>query len=57
MSSVSVPLRQRIFDMVESGVHENAHIIPSTRLDSDGLVNEAALGKGFAGQGDRYRPG
>ena len=39
----NLPVWQAVLDVVEGRVDKNAAIVPSTRLDADGLVDEAAL--------------
>ena len=38
--------------MVQSGVNKDTTIIPSSRFDSDSLVNQGALDKRFVGDSD-----
>jgi len=40
--------------MVQSGVNKDTTIIPSSRFDSDSLVNQGALDKRFVGDSDGY---
>lgn len=42
-SKYNVPLRQAIFDVVQRRVNQHSRIIPSTRFDSNSLVNQATL--------------
>lgn len=39
----NVPLREAVLDVVERRVDEHAGVIPSTGLDTDGLMNECVL--------------
>ena len=54
---VSLPVRQAVFDVVEGRVDEHAAIIPSARLDADGLVDHDILAKGLVGDSDGYMAG
>lgn len=47
-----LPLRKRVFDVVQGRVDQDAGVIPRSRLDPDRLVNKTALGKHFVGNHD-----
>jgi len=48
----NIPLEQSIFDMIQGGVDEDTAVIPCSRLDADGLVDERALRKRLVGDGN-----
>jgi hypothetical protein len=50
----SLPLRKCVFDVVQGGVDQDTAVIPSSRLDPDGLVNQCTLDKRLVGDGDCY---
>jgi len=50
----NIPLEQSIFDVIQSGVDKNPAVVPCSRLDADGLVDERALRKGLVGDGDSW---
>lgn len=52
-----VPVWQCIFDVVKSGIDEDTAVIPSSRFDPDGLVDENALTESFVGDGDGWSSG
>ena len=52
-SSVYVPLRQTVFDVVQSRVDQNARIVPSTGFDANSLVDKAALAEVLVRNRDR----
>lgn len=37
------PLRKAVFDVIEGRVDEYTSFVPSTRLDANGLMNQAVL--------------
>lgn len=47
-----LPLRETVFNMIQRRVNENARVVPSTRLDTNSLVNQGVLGEVLAGDGD-----
>ena len=50
-----IPLRKAIFYVVECRIDEDACVIPGSRFDPNGFMNQAALRKVFIGDGNRYR--
>lgn len=54
MDGIILPLRQSIFDVVQSTVDKHARIIPGAALDADGLVNLTLLLQVLVSNGDSY---
>ena len=48
------PLGKAVFDVIEGGVDEDAGIVPSTRLDSNGFMDQARLREVPVGDRDGY---
>lgn len=49
-----IPLGKAIFYVVESRINEDARVIPCSRFDSDGFVDQTTLRKVFIGNGNGY---
>lgn len=47
-----LPLGQAVLDVVESRIDEHARVIPSSRLDTDGLMNHTVLAEVLVCDGD-----
>ena len=46
---------EAVFDVVESGIDEDTGVVPSARLDTDGLMNESMLREVLVRDGDGCR--
>ena len=55
-SSIYVPLGQTVLDVVQCRIDEYSGVIPCTRFDTYGLMNEGVLTEVLVRNGDRYRP-
>ena len=51
---VDIPLRKAIFYVVEGRIDEYARVIPGSRFDTNGFMDETTLRKVFVGDGNRY---
>ena len=53
--TLGIPLGKTIFHVVESRIDEDACVIPCSRFDSNGFMNQTALRKVFIGDGNGYK--
>ena len=49
---IGLPLRQRVFDVIQSRVDQDTTVVPCSRLDPDSLVDKTALSKHLVGNHD-----
>lgn len=49
-----IPLRKAVLYVIDSGIDEDACVVPSSRFDPNCCVNQATLREGLIGDGDRW---
>lgn len=57
LDDAAVALRQSVLDVIQGRVHKDAAVVPGTRLDADGLMDQSTLGKSLGGQDNGWQEG